>query len=672
MTDTVTITSTACDGLLFRSLSADEELGELFRFAVQFESANGSIDLTGLLGSSMTVTLALQDGFRRYFNGIVCEASQTATATVDSLVYAQYSVLLVPKPWLLGQTVDCRIFTNMSAPDIITQLLSEAGYTDVQNNLSSAYTTRDYCVQYREDGLSFIHRLMEQEGIYYFFTHANGTHTMVLADGVGAHSVGATFKTVPYAPRVEGALRTDAAVNTFEALRGVDSATVKLTDYNPLTPKASLDVSDTSDGHGPSVAYAEFDYPGTHGVANDGQHYATVRAEALTAARSFGTGTTTACGVCAGNLFTLDRHPQGALNQEYLLTETQIYLRSGGRASGAGNELEFQGRFHALPSSVPFRKTLKTRKPKIVGLQTAIVTGSETDEDIAIDEYGRVQVNFHWNMPNRPHAQCSCPVRVASMWAGKNWGAVSYPRVGQEVVVSFIEGDPDRPLIIGSVYNAANVTPYALPANKTQSGIKSRSLLGGTDDFNELRLEDKKGQEDFFIHAQKDMHEEVEHDHTVTIDHDEILTVKNDRTHTIDNNDTLTVKGDRSHTVDKTDTLSVTKSGSTTIGTTYSLSAGDKIELTCGASSITMKASGEITISGSSISISGTQSVSIAGQMGVSISGLNISAEADAEATLKGTMTTVQGEASTMVKGAIVTVAGQGMTQISGGIVMLG
>jgi type VI secretion system secreted protein VgrG len=297
-------------------------------------------------------------------------------------------------------------------------------------------------------------------------------------------------------------------------------------------------------------------------------------------------------------------------------------------------------------------------------LQTAIVTGSETDEDIAVDEYGRVQVNFHWNMPNRPNAQCSCPVRVASMWAGKNWGAVSYPRVGQEVVVSFIEGDPDRPLIIGSVYNSTNPPPYALPANKTQSGIKSRSLLGETADFNELRLEDKKGEEDFFIHAQKDMHEEVENDHTVTIDHDEVFTIKHDQTGTVENN--------RTHTVNADDSLTVKKSGTASIGTTYSLSAGDKIEFVCGQASITLQSSGQIDIKGTTINVNGMQNVNVDGKMGVKISGMTVEAKADLEASLKGTMTTVQGEATAALKGATVTVNGSAMTTVAGGIVMLG
>ncbi|MEY2170175.1 MULTISPECIES: type VI secretion system Vgr family protein [unclassified Rhodanobacter] len=666
MSDPIKITSGKCDNLLFVGMSADEELGELFRFELQFESTDAGIDLTSLLGSSMTVTLTLEDGFKRHFNGMVCEASQTGVATVDTLVYAQYAVTLVPRPWLLEQIVDCRIFTEMTAPDIIQKLLEESGYTDVKNSLTGNYAQRDYCVQYREDCLSFIHRLMEQEGIYYYFTHDSSKHTMVLADGVGAHAAIDEFKKVPFAAGAGGALGKAATVATFGAVRGVDGATFKLTDYNPLTPKASLLSSHTSDGNQPTTTHTAFDFPGAHGDASVGQHYASVRAEALTAARSGYHGTTDACGAEAGNLFTLSDYSRQELNQEYLLTATQSYLRGAGHASGSGNHLEFQCQFRAIPGSIPFRKEIRTAKPKVAGLQTAIVTGSDTDEDIAVDQYGRVQVNFHWNMPDKPNAKCSCPVRVASPWAGKGWGAVSIPRVGQEVVVSFLEGDPDRPLIIGSVYNAANTVPYGLPDSKTQSGIKSRSLLGGTDDFNELRFEDKQGSEDFIIHAQKDMHEEVENDHVVTIDHDETVEVKNNQTLTVDNDQTETIKHDRKVTVQNDDKLDVTANGTTTIGQKFKLDAGTEIDLVCGASSITLKASGDIEIKGVNIKITGDATVKMAGQATVDIgAGASVKVHSDA-------MMNVEGGAMTTVKGAMLTLTGDGMAKLGGGITMIG
>ncbi len=665
MSDPVTVTSSKCKDLLFVDMNADEGLGELFRFHVQFESRDLGIDLTSLLGSSMTVTMKLDDGFKRHFNGMVCEASQTGIVSVESLLYAQYSVVLVPRPWLLEQNVDCRIFTDMTAPDIIRKVLEDAGFTDIKTSLTGNYAKRDYCVQYRESCLNFIQRLMEQEGIYYYFTHDADKHTMVLADGIGAHAAAERFKSAPYAPDLASVLRSEATIANFETTRGVDAASVKLKDYNPLTPKASLLASGHSDGNRPDESCSMFDYPGTHQVAKVGEHYASVRAEAITAARSHYFGLTTSCGATIGCLFTLSGFPRRELNQEYLITGTSIHLHSGGHASSSDAGLTFHCDFRALASRTPFRLEPRTPRPQIVGLQTAIVTGSKTDEDIVVDKYGRVQVNFHWNMPDKKDAHCSCPVRVATMWAGKNWGAVSYPRVGQEVVVSFIEGDPDRPLIVGSVYNADNMPPYKLPDNKTQSGIKSRSLLGETSDYNELRFEDKKGSEDFFIHAQKDMHEEVENDHTVTIDHDEIITIKNDQK--------AEVKNDRTHKVDNDDKLTVGGNGTTSIGKKFKLSAGDQIELVCGMSSITLKSSGDIEIKGANIKINGQQAVKIEGGMEVGVkAGMNLKMQGMMVKVNADGMLTAQSSGMATFKGSMVTVQGSGMTQVSGGILMLG
>jgi type VI secretion system secreted protein VgrG len=662
MTAQITISSTKCQNVLFNSMTADERLGRMFSYYLQFESEDANIDLSGLLGSPMTVKIATDDGYERYFNGIVCEAAQTGVETVDSLVYAQYGVRLVPKPWLLGQKVDCRIYTEMSVPDIVKSVLSDAGYSDIKLSLSSNYATRDYCVQYREDCLNFISRLMEQEGIYYFFTHDQTTHTMVLADGVSAHSVNKEFGKVPYLHSTDSVLRTQSTITTWASARGLDAAKYQLTDYDPMAPKTSLLSTGTSDGHGTagsSNGLVAFDYPGAHTVADVGQHYAQVRAEALSVARSHYTGTTGACSIEIGGLFTLSDYPRQALNREYLIVGTTIHLAGAGHASGSSsNEPSFQCIFEAIESSQTFRSLPTAVKPSIIGLQTAVVCGSDTDEDIVVDQYGRVQVTFHWNKPDKPNAKSSCPVRIATPWAGKSWGAVSIPRVGQEVVISFLEGDPDRPLIIGSVYNGDNTVPYSLPTNKTQSGIKSRSLNGGTADFNELRFEDKQGSEDFFMHAQKDMHKEVENDHVVTIDHDETVTIKNDRNHTVTNNDTLNVN----------------QNGSTTIGQSFKLSAGTQIELVSGASSIILKASGEIQISGVNITITGNSSVSVEGQVQVGIkAGATMDIGAGASVKVHSdAMMDVEGGAMTTVKGAMLTASGDAMTQVSGGIIMIG
>jgi type VI secretion system secreted protein VgrG len=674
MSQQITVTSAKADDLLFTTMQAEEELGRMFRYDVEFVSRDGAIDLAGLLGTSMTVTLAPDDDFERHFNGIVCEAAQTGTLTIEGLRYARYQVRLVPRPWLLVDKVDCRIYTSMTVPEIVKSVLSDAGYTDVKLSLSASYAKRDYCVQYRENCLNFISRLMEQEGIYYFFTHDASTHTMVLADGVGAHAKAPHFDKVPYADRGDPAMLVESTISRFVPSRGRDATKCSLIDYDPLKPTTSLLANGSSEGHGgqgPDV----FDFPGAHPDVQVGQHYAQMRAEALGAARSHYSGETNACSITLGGLFTLQAFPRAEMNREYLVIATTMELRGGGYASGAGNPgATFACSFRAIESNRSFRTLPSAVKPSIVGLQTAVVTGSETDEDIAIDEHGRVQVTFHWNKPDKPEAKSSCPVRVASAWAGKGWGAVSLPRVGQEVVVSFLEGDPDRPLIIGSVYNADNTPPYGLQATKTQSGIKSRSLLGESADFNELRFEDKKGEEDFFIHAQKDMHEEVENDHVVTIDHDETVTVKHDQTLTVENDQTETVKHDRKVTVQNDDKLDVTSNGTTSIGQKFKLSAGSEIELVTGASSIVLKSSGDIEIKGVNIKITGSMGVKVEGQVEVGVKAgatMDLGAGASLKVHSDG-MVEVAGSAMATVKAPMLSLKGDGMNQVSGGIVMIG
>ncbi|HUH54359.1 MAG TPA: type VI secretion system tip protein TssI/VgrG [Rhodanobacter sp.] len=678
MAHAITISTDLGDKLLFARMTATEQLGRLFSMQVALLCKDEKVDLRKLLGTPMTVKFVADDGYTRYFNGIVCEAAQTGFETIADVRYAAYSATLVPKPWLLTRKIDCRIYLQMSVPEIISAVLGEIGYADIKNSLSGNYPKRDYCVQYREDYFSFLSRLMEQEGIYYFFTHSASTHTMVLADALGAHASISGFEKLPYSPVADRSRRASASISEWRSAQTVNSMKFQLTDYDPLNPKTSLlaagTIGDTTDYHGVS-GLDVFDYPGSHVLTADGQRYAQARLEALNVPHSQHHGSTDACGLAVGALFKLADFPRSELNAEYLVTGTRIQLEESDYVSGSESKGEpFACTFEAIDSKLPYRSAHTTPSPRIVGLQTAIVTGSETDEDIAVDKYGRVQVTFHWNKPDKDKAQSSCPVRVASPWAGKTWGAVNIPRVGQEVVVSFLEGDPDRPLIIGSVYNNDNMPPYALPANKTQSGIKSRSLNGAAADANELRFEDKKGSEDFFIHAQKDMHEEVENDHVVAIDHDETITIKNDQTLTVKHDQTEGVDNDRKHTVGNNDTLDVKQNGTTTIGQKFKLEAGSEIELVTGSSSIVMKSSGEIQIKGVNITITGNSSVKVNGQTSVAIkSGATMDIGAGASLKMKADgMLDVASSAMTTVKGTKLTLTGDGMAQLSGGIIMIG
>ena len=678
MTHRMTLKSDLGDKLLPASLSGGEQLGKLFSYQLKLLSKDSEVKLLPLLGSSMTVAFE-SDGYKRHFNGMVSEISQTGFESYKEERYAEYAVTLVPKAWLLLHKVDCRIYLKMSVPDIVKTVLSEIGYGDVKLSLSGNYSPREYCVQYREDYFNFISRLMEQEGIYYFFQHTDGVHSMVLADSMGAHATTGGYEELPYRPQsADSRAALEVAITDFSSARSVQTTKYSLTDYDPLKPKTSLlgaeSISNADDNH--SVPGLEsFDFPGDHETSDAGKHYAQVRLEAINVPQSQCSGSSNAPGLLTGALFKLTKFPRAELNQEYLVTGSTVHIENAALTSGQqGGELFFCN-FSAIRSRQPFRTMPTAVKPMIVGLQTAVVAGSDKAEDIAVDKYGRIQVTFHWNKPDKTNAHISCPVRVASSWAGKNWGAVHIPRVGQEVVISFLEGDPDRPLVIGSVYNADNMPPYALPDNKTQSGIKSRSHEGGAEaDFNEIRFEDKKGSEELFLHAQKDMREEVENDHFVAIDHDETITIKNDQVEnikhdrklTVDNDDTEVIKHDRKVTVSNDDKLDVSQNGTTTIGQKFKLSAGSEIELVTGASSIVMKSSGDIEIKGVNIKITGNATVAVKANATMDLtSGAPMKVHSDSTAELSSS-------GMTTVKGTMLMLKGEAMAQMSAGIIMIG
>lgn len=630
--------------LLFANMTARESLGSLFDYRIEAVSRNVQVDLRGLLGTPATVTVTTPQGFVRYFNGMVAEAEQGAFVNIDNVRYATYVLRVVPRAWLLTQASDCRIFKNVSVPDIVRQMLSEFGFTDVSVRLSAHYPPREYCVQYRESSFAFISRLMEQEGIYYYFTHADGVHTMVLADALGAHAAVSGFESLPYVPPLERGSRMTASIAEWTMARGIRPTRVKLDDYDYLRPRASLLNSeppgDSVDGYtGASLEGFDFPYggPGVSQRVEDGQRYAQVRIDAQNVAKAVSSGTTDAVGMTTGSLFRLADFPLSAVNDEYLVTATQIRLvepdyQAGGNEADEG-EPPFACSFQVIRGRQPYRSPQATPRPVIHGLQTALVHGP-ADEDIAVDKYGRVQVQFFWNTPSRPHADQSCPVRVASQWAGKRWGAIQIPRVGQEVVVSFLDGDPDRPLIIGSVYNQEHMPPYPLPDERTKSGMVSRSLMGGPGDANELRFEDKKGEEELYLHAQRDLRVEAERDHSVTIDRDEAGAIKRDRTHSVGRDDTLHV------------------------GRRLRIEAGEEIEFVTGLARITMNSSGQIQVAGSMLRNTATGTIQLTAGAATSITaGASVSMTAGAAVSL-----TAGAAVDVNAAGAVAVTAGAALT----------
>jgi type VI secretion system secreted protein VgrG len=559
------------DVLLLRSMTASEQLGGLFDYRLELLSEDVNIKHEDLLGKPVTIKLNLLDGGARYFNGIVSRFSQIG---FDG-AFALYDATLVPWAWFLTRTADCRIFQEKTVPNIIKEIFREQGFTDFEERLSGSYRQWVYCVQYRETDFSFISRLMEQEGIYYYFTHEEGKHTLIMADSYSAHSTVSGFDEVPYYPPDETSLRERDHINDWSVVQAVQPGAFAHNDFDFVAPKKNLHTKRSDPKPHEAADLEVYDYPGEYTESSDGEGYARIRLEEMHASYETVQAEGSARGLASGALFNLVNYPRDDQNREYLIVSANYTLQSDLFASAgvaAGGRV-FQCSLTAMDAQTPFRPLRTTPKPVVQGPQTAIVVG-KAGEEIWTDQYGRVKVQFHWDRYGKSDENSSCWVRVSHPWAGKNWGAIAIPRIGQEVIIEFLEGDPDQPIITGRVYNGDQMPPWGLPANMTQSGILSRSTKAGSEaNANAIRMEDKKGSEQLWIHAEKNQDIEVENDEThwvgndrrKTIDHDETSHIKHDRTETVDNNETITVHGNRKETVDKNETITIHQNRTETV-----------------------------------------------------------------------------------------------------------
>jgi type VI secretion system secreted protein VgrG len=498
--------------------------------------------------------------------------------------FASYRATLVPWLWFLTRTADCRIFQNKDVPTILKEVFREHGFTDFEDQLSGSYRSWPYCVQYRETDFNFVSRLMEQEGIYYYFKHEDGLHTMVLADSGSGHQPTPGYEQIPYFPPSEGAQRERDHIFDWHVVQEISPGSYALRDYDFQRPKANLEAKLSDPARHDQAEHEIYDYPGEYTQSGDGDNYIRVRLEELQAQYEQMHAEGNAAGLMAGGQFELVDHPREAWNHEYLIISANHEIVADHYESGGGSgEAVYRGSFTCIDAQKSYRTQRLTPKPVVQGPQTAIVVGPE-GEEIWTDEYGRVKVQFHWDRLGKFDADSSCWVRVAQVWAGKGWGAIHIPRIDQEVVIEFLEGDPDHPIITGRVYNGEQMPPYELPANKTQSGVKSRSSKGGgADNFNEIRFEDKLGEEQLYIHAEKDQSIVVENDKTEDVGHDETITIGNDRTETVKANETLTVEKDRKRTVQGNEDVLVKKLRNHTGGINETITVGAAQEVTVGA-----------------------------------------------------------------------------------------
>jgi type VI secretion system secreted protein VgrG len=573
-------TPLGADVLLFRSMSATEEMGRLFEYQIEVLSKKNDVNPDEILGKNVTVKLELAEGGGpRCFDGYVTRFGLVGVTGR----YFRYRFTARPWLWLLTRTSDCRIFQKKKVPDIVKEIFDKYPAAAFENRLTGSYSEWDYCVQYRETDFNFVSRLMEQEGIYYFFEHKDGKHTLVLADSPSAHSPFDGYASVPFIPHDRGGRLDQEYVGDWLFDREIQTGAYMLEDYDFTKPSTDLRVSTKHKREHAEAAGEFYDYPGEYNVNADGEHYVRTRLEELQCCHERAMGAGNARGIAAGCLFKLTGQTREDQNREYLVVSASTEFEFDEYESQMSSGPRFRCNFTALPSREPFRSQRLTPKPIVQGPQTAVVVGPKGDE-IYTDEYGRVKVQFHWDRLGKQDENSSCWVRVSQPWAGKNWGFMQIPRIGQEVVVDFLEGDPDQPIITGRVYNAEQMPPWGLPDNKTQSGVLTRSTTGGAAaNANAIRFEDKKGAEQLWIHAEKNQDIEVEndethwvgHDRTKTIDNDETEHVKHDRKKTIDNNETVTVGVDRTESVGNNESI--------TIGVNRTESVGANEDITIGA-----------------------------------------------------------------------------------------
>ncbi|MFA7940945.1 type VI secretion system Vgr family protein [Pseudomonas brenneri] len=578
------------DVLLLNEMGGGEELGRLFYYDLQLNSLDANIDLNQLLGKPMSVGLQLADGGERYFHGIVARCSQN----IDQGQFASYQVTLRPWLWLLSRTSDCRIFQNLSIPQIIKQVFRDLGFSDFEDALSRPYREWEYCVQYRETSFDFVSRLMEQEGIYYFFRHEQDRHVLVLADAYGAHATVPGYTSVPYYPKDEQQRERDHMHN-WHLAQQVQSGSLELNDYDFQRPSASIDVRSAMPRPHTAGDYPLYDYPGTYVKSEDGEHYARTRIEALQTLHEQVEFSGNARGLGAGHLFSLTGFSRRDQNREYLILIAHYHITQERLESGGGGaSAQFDSSLTCIDAQQSFRPLANTHRPIVKGPQTALVVGPK-GEEIWTDQYGRVKVHFYWDRHDQSNENSSCWIRVSQSWAGKNWGSMQIPRIGQEVIVSFLEGDPDRPIITGRVYNAEQTVPYDLPENATQSGMKSRSSKGGSPaNFNEIRMEDKKGLEQLYIHAERNQ--------DIVVEVDESHSVGHDRNKSIGHNETVTIGNNRLRIVKQEDILSVGQKKTDSISQSYVIEVGENLRLVCGESILELNASGQINLTGVQIS----------------------------------------------------------------------
>ena len=660
----------AKDELLLLSFEGAEYISNLFDFQIEVLSKNHSIKPEDLIGK--TVTLKVQDKQKRTFHGYI---SRFSFGEIKADKLRLYRLEMVPWLWFFSKTNSHRIFQDKTTKDIVTQIFEDLGFNDFEFKLSGAKAKREYCVQHDESDLNFISRLLEEDGIAYYFEQKEGSHVLHLVDAANAYQecaeTGFTYS------KDKG---LNEKITQWEHLYEFRKGKWSVSDYDFKMPtKSQLQTTDSTSKFANVKEYEHYEYITTYDFPGI-KDLTTKRIEAEEVPMNVIEGTSSCSSFYAGGKFKISKHVFPKEQGSYIITSLKHRAFDNTYLAGSQNNADYINEFTCIPDSVHFRPPLVHRKPRVYGPQSATVVGASGDE-ILVDEHGRIKVQFHWDREGKADDMSSCWIRVMQPWAGAGWGASFIPRIGMEVVINFFNGDPDRPIVTGCVYNGDNKPPYALPENKTQSGIKTRSTKdGSSSNFNELRFEDKKGSEEIYIHAEKDLTITVENDETHQVEHDEMLDVTNDRTKSVGNNEsssigknrdksvgenqsesigknktidvganhtenigenktldvggdhsetiggnmTLTVGGNQEESIGKDRTIDVGANATNNIGKKLGIVAGDQIVLKTGSASITMKKNGDIIIKGKNLTLQGSGKINIKASSTVAIKGSKV------------------------------------------------
>lgn len=602
------------DRLVVSRFDGSEGVSELFEYRIEALSKRNDVDFDELLGKNVTLTIKAEDGRERHFDGILAEAQWVG----ERHEYLVYRLVLRPWLWLMSHRSDCFIFHNKSVPEMISDVFERHSFAQFEDRTNARYPPIEYCVQYRETDMAFVCRLMEQYGISYFFLHEEGFHKLVLVDQNSQFEL-APGDTRPYRALAGQDRRSEESFSHWIPERRFTSGRLTFRDYNFKKPTAQMESDRSGTASYEHAGMELYDYPGKYVQRSEGTQLVTsgLQAEEALDRRCLASGNCLT--LFPGCLVRLREH-SSSYDAEYALLRAQHSFVSQQYRSGAGAaaEQDYDGRYELLNSDIPFRPAHITPTPLVHGPQTAIVVGPE-GEEIDCDEYGRILVRFHWDRKNDQSMRC----RVSQSWSSRQWGGIVIPRIGMEVVVEFLEGDPDRPIVTGCVYNGDNVPPYELPANKTRTTFKSRTHKGAG--YNELRFEDEQDQEEVWFHAQKYHNGVVEEDETWQVGRNRHIAVGGSESEAIGNDLDVSVGRHHRMRVGGSDNLVVNKSRASHIQGSDSLNVGeDQASSVGGEKTVSIGGNFRLDTGGNQFTSAGTSHFIQAGQTVVIEAGLSI------------------------------------------------